>query len=185
MTSNRQGQGSLINGESIQDTMVKKGEALFSEGDLEFARQMFLEVIEIDPERADAYNNLGCVHHAKGNLSRAEESFLTAYVLDRDYLSVVNNLADMYRETGNASREVYFRQEAVRLNDTVPAAWNALALCWLELGDIREVAAAFRQSLALDGSQKTIATLLAEVGEVPKPPRPAVPAGIAVEMVGG
>jgi Flp pilus assembly protein TadD len=178
-----------INGESVVDRMLQKGEALFAEGSLDFAGQLFLEVLELEPERKEAHNNLGCIHFHKEDFAKAEGHFLKAYSLDYGYLKVINNLAELYKKTGNHQRELYFRNETANLGPDDAGSWNALALCWLELGDIDEVEAAFRKSLTLDPSQQQVDRLLAEL-EVIRKQQPAtkasaLPSGISVEMVGG
>ena len=92
--------------------------------------------------------------------------FLRAYSVDCDYLNAVCNLSEFYKQGRNHKRELFFRQEALKVESHNPEHWNALALCWLELANLAEVKKAFEHSLALDDSQASVRAYLAELGSL-------------------
>ncbi|BCA79149.1 tetratricopeptide repeat protein [Desulfuromonas sp. AOP6] len=153
----------MTNAMSMEDRLLEKGETFFAKGSLDLAVQMFREVLDLNPRRKEAHNNLGCVFFEQGVLDKAEENLLRAYAQDCDYLNAVDNLSELYKQMKNHRRELFFRQEAVKIEQDNPARWNALALCWLELGNAAEVQKAFEKSLSLHGDQPQIRTLLDEL----------------------
>lgn len=156
----------MNNAMGMEDKLLEKGEAFFSQGSHELAVQMFLEVLDLNPSRKEAFNNLGCLYFQTGDLEKAEEFFLKAYSLDSDYLNALCNLSEFYKQKGNYPRELFFRKEALEVEQDNPAHWNALALCWLELGNIPEVENAFSRSLAIDDGQQQVRLLLEQLASI-------------------
>ncbi|MCP3178442.1 tetratricopeptide repeat protein [Desulfuromonas sp. KJ2020] len=158
----------MDNAMNMEERLLEKGEFFFAKGSLDLAVQMFREVLDLNPRRKEAHNNLGCVFFQQGVMDKAEESLLRAYAQDCDYLNAAENLAELYKQMKNYRRELFFRQEAVKIEQDNPSRWNALALCWLELGNAAEVQRAFEKSLSLDGGQAQIRDLLAELASMNK-----------------
>lgn len=65
-------------------------------GDLNTAFKFYQKAIELDPNYAVIYNDLGVIYETKGEFDRAEENYHKAIRIDPRYLSPYSNLALMY-----------------------------------------------------------------------------------------
>ena len=68
------------------------GSQLMSLGHAEKARDEFLKAIEIAPDFADAYNNLGCLYGSYNNHGEARRYFLKALSIRNIYPNAMNSL---------------------------------------------------------------------------------------------
>jgi tetratricopeptide (TPR) repeat protein len=71
----------------------EKGTLAEGKGDHEHAAEYFREAVTIDPEFADAYNELGAVDAARGNLPQALENFQKAVNIVPDHPLALANLS--------------------------------------------------------------------------------------------
>ena len=71
----------------------EKGSLAEGNGDHEHAAELFREAITIDPEFADAYNELGAVDAARGNLPQALKDFQKAVNIVPEHPLALPNLA--------------------------------------------------------------------------------------------
>ena len=98
------------------------------------------------PLSASARNTLGTLLHALGLRDAARESYRTAIVLDREAGYAFNNLCYLSFVEGNASQAIAECQSALRVDPTLAAARNNLALTYAAIGRLdlarREFAAA-------------------------------------------
>jgi hypothetical protein len=76
--------------ESVEE-LNKQGEGLFERGKIREAFNTFAEVIEIDPEFSQAYNNMGVIHCEAGDVNKAWEYFKRALDIKPDDRDAVLN----------------------------------------------------------------------------------------------
>ena len=75
--------------------------------------ESYKKAIELDPDDAGAYNNLGNAYRKQGNLTKAIESYEKAIELKPDYAIAYNNRAVAYyymKEYDKAWDDVYKTQ---------------------------------------------------------------------------
>jgi len=70
-----------------------KGEQAESKGDHQLAAEMFRQAVSIDPEFADAFNELGAVDVAQGDLARAIEDFQRAIDVAPEHRLALANMS--------------------------------------------------------------------------------------------
>jgi len=75
--------------------LLRQGEVLFEQGDLEGAASLFLAAIACDPMFAEAHNNLGVVYWQQGQGDRARDHFRKAFEINPEDINTVNNLSDV------------------------------------------------------------------------------------------
>jgi tetratricopeptide (TPR) repeat protein len=89
---------------------LSNGRKAVSKGDAPQAREQFLKAIRIDPEFADAYNDLGALEASLGELPVAVAQFRKAIDLDPDHRLALPNLCmvlakmQRYDEAGPVAR---------------------------------------------------------------------------------
>ena len=76
------------------------GERYYADAELEKAKGLFLEAIEIDANFPHAYNNLGVIAWQEGDKERALQLFLRAYSLDGQDGDALANLVSCSGELG-------------------------------------------------------------------------------------
>jgi len=143
-----------------------KGEQAISKGDLPQARGLFEEAVSIDPEFADAYNELGGVDVGLKHLPQAAEEFQKAIDLVPQHPMALPNLsivlAKMQRlhEAGQvARRALQIAPADGRLHYILGASLLA------ENGPMEEIIAEFeRASATVRAAHVVVADLLAKQG---------------------
>ncbi len=148
----------------------QKGEQAASKGNLEEACTHFQEAVALDPEFADAYNDLGAARAGMNQLPEAAEQFQKAIDLVPEHPMALPNLSIVlakmknYHEAGEVAR---------RALKVVPASGRIhyiLAVSMLaEHGNLDEVIAHLERAAAdVPSAHLTAAELLAQRGRSPE-----------------
>lgn len=102
------------------------------------AIESYLKAIDLNPQDANAYNNLGSTYsdqkeyskaidcYLKADYSRAIECYLKAIKLDPQYANAYNNLGSTYSAQEDYSRAIDCYLKAVELNPQDATAYNNL-----------------------------------------------------------
>src|SRR3989338_7514891 len=87
------------------------GVELYKQGRFFLAKMEFLSSIEIFPEYAEAYNNIGLTYKQLGDIKNAEDSYKKALQYKPGYPEAMNNYGILLETKGNsnAARE-YFKK---------------------------------------------------------------------------
>jgi protein O-GlcNAc transferase len=149
--------------------LIRQGNELEDRGELEGARQLYLQAVESAPDFADAHFNLGNALSMQGRSGEALSSYGRAVELQPGHVQAHLNLgATLLRCQSAAGAEKTYR-EALRLRPESAHAWTGLG-CALEANAKPEEArVAFERALAIDpaneGSSSRLAQLLRERGD--------------------
>jgi len=144
----------------------EKGEQAFAKGDMQEARNAFQEAVTIDPEFADAYNELGGVESNLKHLPEAAEQFQKAIDLVPEHPMALPNLsivlAKMQRmhEAGQvAKRALQIAPNDGRLHYILAASLLA------DQGPLTEVVAEFERAAdTIRAAHVIVAEILAQQG---------------------
>ena len=135
---------------------LKQGETLFAEGKIEEAEKCFLDLLDQNPEDAEALNNLGVIHHTRGNVQEAEGYFLKAVEAKEDYLDTLLNLADLYQNAKRWEEGALHLEKCIAIDDQDPNIYNQLGMVYLEMGDSQRAREVLAKSLKLDPGQEIV-----------------------------
>ena len=80
-------------------------------GNIDAAIPYLQKAIELDPEFASAYENLGIAYATKGEFGKAIQYLTKALEIEPDNQHVMNNIAMLYSNMGDKQKEQEFRQE--------------------------------------------------------------------------
>lgn len=80
-------------------------------GNIDAAIPYLQKAIELDPEFASAYENLGIAYATKGDFSKAIQYLTKALEIEPDNQHVMNNIAMLYGNMGDTQKEQEFRKE--------------------------------------------------------------------------
>ena len=97
-----------------QDYM--KAVAAMKSGDLEEARSLFLEVINKQPELANAHINIGIIFIENKSFDEAENAFNRALKLNPNNIYALNQLGFLYRKQGEFSKAKTSYEKAIDIN---------------------------------------------------------------------
>lgn len=105
---------------------ISEAEALFAqalerqhEGKLEEAKRLYREVVKIDKDNVQAFNNLGVIHMSQKKYAWAIKRFNDAINVKQDYPDAHYNLACLYAQKNDAVRSLSYLKKAIRYNPEV------------------------------------------------------------------
>ena len=75
----------------------------------------YTEVLKLNPQQVEVYNNRGNAYRAKGNSDCAIEDYNTAIKLKPDYAEAYNNRGNAYRAKGEFDRAIEDHDAAIEL----------------------------------------------------------------------
>jgi len=83
---------------------LREGISAQKTGDLDLAISSYTKAISVDPDFAQAYNNLGTACAQKGDHFKAEKHYHRAVSIDPHYTTALKNLAIIYAERKDYER---------------------------------------------------------------------------------
>ena len=134
-------------GDPSPGTLYRLGTLLSKSGQPARAKAVFERALALDPELAEASNDLGALLAQDGDLARAMERFREALRANPDYPDALNNLGYALLLSGRRveARELYER--ALALQPDFPEALNNVGLILGQDGDIPGAEPYFRRAL--------------------------------------
>jgi glycosyltransferase involved in cell wall biosynthesis/Tfp pilus assembly protein PilF len=132
-------------------TLVRRGEALAARDDLTGAEALFAQALALDPDNADAHNNMGVIHYRLGDFPRAAEDYGRAVALKPGHLVYKKNLADLCCfATGQTQQAVALYQEIIAENPEDIEVRLGLASVCIHQGQMADARFFCDQVLQLD-----------------------------------
>src|SRR5690606_10352482 len=133
---------------ALSDRHNARGIELADHGMLDEAAKEFRKAIELDPESAHAYDNLGTVLAEKQLYREALSCYLTAIRLEPDAPTAHYNLASFLGTHGLEMAAEEYR-EAIDLDPEYPDAHLNLGITYADLGKVKEAEQAFERAIEL------------------------------------
>lgn len=116
------------------DYLYQLGRHFQQRGRYELAIRPFLQVIERDPQRTDAYNALGVSYDQLSKFEQAEQCYRRALILKPDFAAAYNNLGYSFLMQGRADAAIEYLHQAISLQNSNPRFHNNLALAYRRSG---------------------------------------------------
>jgi len=156
----------LFNQGSLQEALLK-GEALaerfpdepfipnllggvnFSMGRLEQAVESFTRALRINPEFAEAHNNMGNALNALRKSEEALVSFEKALQIKPDFVEAHNNMGNALNALGRHEEAVVYCNKALRIRPDIAEVHNNLGNALLALGRFEEAVVNYKNALQL------------------------------------
>ena len=88
----------------------------------------YRKALQINPNFADAYNDLGIALYLKGSLSESIESYSHALILKSDHVEAYSNLGNTYQYQGNLDKAEECYREALRIKPDFASCYSNLLL---------------------------------------------------------
>jgi Flp pilus assembly protein TadD len=93
----------------------RQGLEMQNTGNLDTAMTLYQKAIELDPNYAMAYNDLGIIYEAKGLIDLAEENYLESIKIDPMFLSTYSNLALLYENKRDLEKAAFYWEKRAQL----------------------------------------------------------------------
>ena len=124
------------------------------ENDLNEAKNLYLKVIEIDPNHEDAHNNLGIIFSNSGDLEKAKSCFEKVLTINPKNFNAYNNIGNIFKELGDIENAINNYEKAIQFNQKHLHAYNNLGLIFYDLGEYVKAIYNFKEAVKID--QKNI-----------------------------
>src|SRR5690606_8563550 len=128
-------------------TLYRLGTLLVRGGEPVRARAAFERAIAMQPDLAEASNDLGALLAQEGDLDGAIARFRAALEASPDYPDALNNLGYAMLLTGHAEEARVLYERALALQPDFPEALNNLGLLYGRAGDLARAERHFREAL--------------------------------------
>jgi Tfp pilus assembly protein PilF/peroxiredoxin len=129
-------------------TLYRLGTLLAKTGETERARSAFERALTLQPDFAEANNDLGALLAQSGDLPAAIERFRSAIASTPDYPDALNNLGYALLLSGNDAEARGLYEKALALQPDFPEALNNLGLLLGRAGELDRAERLFRDALA-------------------------------------
>jgi Flp pilus assembly protein TadD len=128
------------------------------------------KAVELDPEDAEAHNNLGNMLRELGRLNEAEASCRNAIALQPDFAEAHNNLGVTLHQCGKLEAAEACYRQAIALKPNHAQAHYNLGVTLQALGRLKEAEGHYRRAIALKGDYPeaycNLANTLRELGSL-------------------
>ena len=128
-------------------TLYRLGTLLVRSGEPARARAAFERALALQPDLAEASNDLGALLAQEGDLDGAIARFRAALEASPDYPDALNNLGYAMLLTGHAEEARVLYERALALQPDFPEALNNLGLLYGRAGDLARAERHFREAL--------------------------------------
>ena len=133
------------------------------------AEAHYRRAIEIAPDYAAAYSNLGALLRAQGRVDEAIAQYQEALRLQPDHVSAQYNLGNALLAAGRPGEAAQHFRRAVEREPGSAEAWNNLGIALATQGRPDDAAQCFRRALAIAPSAEghhNLGNVLADLGNV-------------------
>ena len=104
-------------------------------GKLEESEKSYKKAIELNPNYAEGYYNLGVTLRDLGRLKHSKDNYEKAITLKPNYSEAYNNLGVVFRELGKLEESENSYKKAIKLNPDFADAYNNLSFTFLLKND--------------------------------------------------
>jgi type IV pilus biogenesis/stability protein PilW len=130
--------------------LFNSGVDLYDQGDYSKALQAYQKVIELDPEYAEAYNNLGIIYQEIGDFDRALSAYQNAIGINPKYEKALNNLGVLLYLEGRYEESIQAFQQALAINANNVESHINLGILFKKQGQVDKAMAAYDRALTLN-----------------------------------
>lgn len=147
-------------GDGIHRAHIRARAAL-ERGEIEEALDTLIAAIEVAPDRAALWCDLGRAFHRMGDHPQAQAAYLQALNRQPDHLDTVFHLAELLRASGQLQDALQCASALVERQPDYPGAWHRMGRTLLDLNHLQEARHCFERELARDATQVESAACLA------------------------
>jgi tetratricopeptide (TPR) repeat protein len=106
--------------------------------------------LQIKPEYAEAYNNLGLVYKGQGSYDQATKLFAKAIKSKKRYFEAINNIATMYERKGDYDTAIKIFENVLKRKPDYAEAHSNLGIVYQKKGQLEQAKEHFRKALQIE-----------------------------------
>ena len=110
------------------------------------------KAVDLSPEDAESFNNLGVIYLDIGNLKNAEKNLKKAIFLKSNYHEAFNNLGNTLKEMGKYKEAEKTYKRAIKLNSNFYQAYNNLGVSYQLMGKLDEARVYLKKAISINSN---------------------------------
>lgn len=114
------------------------------------AIELYEKALSVNPDYAEAHNNLGIVLHNLNLLDDAVKSYIAAISINPNYAEAHNNLGNSQGKLGQLSDAIRSYEKALIIKPNFNDAFNNLGFAHKELGEFNEAARSYEKIIKIN-----------------------------------
>ena len=114
------------------------------------AEESYKKALELKPDYAEAYSNLGSALYYLGRLPEAESIFLKALALKPDYAECYSNLGSVYNDIERFEEAEKNLKKAIELKPDFCASYNNIGITYRNLKRLSEAESSYKKAIELN-----------------------------------
>ena len=143
---------SLLNDVKDVNLIFKQAVDFHQAGKLTEAEKLYRQILEQQPNNAEAIQLLGASAHTTGKSETAIAYFRQAIALRPDYPEAHNNIGITLHERGNVTEAITHFQQAISLKSDYAEAYSNLGMAFQRQGKFEEAIAHYQKAIQLKPS---------------------------------
>jgi len=128
--------------------LLTKAITLHQQGELDAAEQGYCEILEINPQEADALHLFGVINAQRGNINTAITYYHRSIEVNPRLLGAYNNLGIALYSMDKHQEAINYLQQAIEISPNVEAYYN-LGNCLYGLQQYEEAISSYQQALSI------------------------------------
>ncbi len=163
---------------------AEDGWRLFQKRDFKKGAEIFGQVVEKNPNDADAWNGYGWCLFNSGDSKTASTAFEKCLELNPEHPAALNGKGWLATRIGNDDEAIEWWNKAIKASPYATASLNGLAMVYEKRGEKEKLIETYEKWLEVDPDSQRIKTKLEEVRNAKEPQAiPALPADADVQRV--
>jgi tetratricopeptide (TPR) repeat protein len=134
----------------ISDEYMHQGDAFYEFKQYDDAIRYYSKAILLDPNNAEAYNNLGVISYKKVEYDNAIEYYNKAVSINSNSSEVFANLGLGYAQKGKFSKALENYNKALKINPKCEDAYLGCGIVYAKKGELNEAIKCFNKVLELN-----------------------------------
>ena len=120
------------------------------ENKIDFAQELYNQVLKIEPNHTGANNNLGLIFQKLGENQKAKECYENAIKINPNYLIALNNLGVIFKDLGENQKAKECYEKAIKINPNYVDAHNNLGVIFKDLGENQKAKECYEKAIAIN-----------------------------------
>ena len=143
-----------------------EGNKFYSVGDYQAAINLYNETLQLNPNFADAYNNLGVIYNQLKNYQVAIDNYTKALEINPNNALFYYNLGANYFSLKNYDAALQNYNKSIELDPNFAFAYNNRGNVYQNLNDFEKAMADFKKAIELETNYANNATVYNNIGMI-------------------
>lgn len=133
----------------MNETLIKKAQQLYQQGKRQEALDIYLKLLDENPEQADILHTIGFIYAQMGKNKKALEYIEKAITIQPDVATYHNSKGNVLMRLDKLKEAIKAYQRAINFDPKYAPAQNNLGNCFYHRGKLNEAKKAYETAIAL------------------------------------